>query len=144
MLSSKEMKMNISTKTEYAVRALTELALNSVDKPVSINEICKNQNLPVKYIEQLFRKLKQNGLVKSIHGAKGGYQLALEKHDISLRDIMEAVDENYVAPICNGNAEEHVHCIGLPCGFKELWDEINEHTEKYFDSIKLDQIVARL
>ncbi|MDA3813257.1 MAG: Rrf2 family transcriptional regulator [Candidatus Cloacimonetes bacterium] len=136
--------MNISTKTEYAVRALAELAVNSVNKPVSINEICKNQNLPMKYIEQLFRKLKQNGLVKSIHGAKGGYQLALKISVISLKDIMEAVDENYVAPFCNGNTEEHVHCIGLPCGFKELWDEINEHTENYFDSIKLNQIVARL
>ena len=144
MLSSKEKMMNISTKTEYAVRALTELAINSADKPVSINDICKNQNLPVKYIEQLFRKLKQNGLVKSIHGAKGGYQLALEIYNISLKDIMEAVDENYVAPFCNGKQEELSHCIGLHCGFKNLWDEINEHTENYFDSIKLDQIVARL
>lgn len=136
--------MNISTKTEYAVRALTELAINSADKPVSINNICKNCNLPVKYIEQLFRKLKQNGLVTSVHGAKGGYQLALEMCAISLKDIMEAVDENYVAPFCNGKQEENVHCIGLPCAFKELWDEIKEHMEKYFDSIKLDQIVARL
>ncbi len=144
MLSSKEMKMNISTKTEYAVRALTELALNSADKPVSINDICKNQKLPVKYVEQLFRKLKQNGLVKSIHGAKGGYQLALEMYDISLKDIMEAVDENYVASFCNGNTKEHIYCLGLPCGFSELWNEIKDHLEKYFDSIKLDQIVAKL
>lgn len=144
MLSSKEMKMNISTKTEYAVRALSELALNSADKPISINDICKNRNLPVKYVEQLFRKLKQNGLIKSIRGAKGGYQLALKVNNISLKDIMEAVDENYVAPFCNGKPENNVHCIGLPCGFKELWDEIKKHMEKYFDSIKLDQIVARL
>jgi Rrf2 family transcriptional regulator, iron-sulfur cluster assembly transcription factor len=143
MLSSEEKKMIISTKTEYTVRALTELAINSADKPVSISDICKNQNLPVKYIEQLFRKLKQYGLITSIHGAKGGYQLAKEIHNISLKHIMEAVDENYVAPFCNGK-DEHAHCIGLPCGFKELWDEINEHTENYFDSIKLDQIVARL
>lgn len=136
--------MIISTKTEYAVRALTELALNSTVKPVSINEISNNQKLPTKYIEQLFRKLKKNGLIKSIHGAKGGYQLALNISDISLKDIMEAVDENYVAPICNGKTEEHSHCIGLPCGFKNLWDEINEYTENYFDSIKLDQIVAKL
>ena len=144
MLSFKEMKMNISTRTEYALRALTELALNATDKPVSINDICKNQNLPVKYIEQLFRKLKQNNLVKSIHGAKGGYQLALDLNDISLKDIMNAVDENNIAPYCSGKPEDHAHCIGLPCGFKKLWDEINEHTENYFDSIKLDQIVARL
>ena len=144
MLSPNGDKMIISTKTEYAVRALTELALNSTVKPVSIKEISINQKLPMKYIEQLFRKLKQNGLVNSVHGAKGGYQLAIEIDEISLKDIMIAVDENYVAPICNGKPEGHTHCIGLPCGLKNLWDEINEHTNNYFDSIKLDQIVARL
>lgn len=136
--------MNISTKTEYAVRALSELALRSTDKPVSINDICKSQNLPVKYVEQLFRKLKQNELIISIHGAKGGYQLAKEMNIISLKDIMLAVDENYVTSVCTGNPEGRVHCIGLPCGFKQLWDEIKEHMEQYFDSIKLSQIVAKL
>lgn len=136
--------MNISTKTEYAVRALVELALNASDKPVSISEICRNQKLPVKYIEQLFRKLKQHNLVRSIHGPKGGYQLAMELKNISLKNIMEAVDEQYVAPQCSGKTDENAHCIGLPCGFKKLWDEINEHTEAYFDSIKLAQIVERI
>lgn len=136
--------MNISTKTEYAVRALVELALHASDKPVSINEICKNQKLPVKYIEQLFRKLKQHNLIKSIHGSKGGYQLAMELNSISLKNIMEAVDENYVAPKCIEKPGENAHCIGLPCGFKSLWDEINKHTEDYFESIKLDQIVAKI
>ncbi|MCF7859428.1 MAG: Rrf2 family transcriptional regulator [Candidatus Cloacimonetes bacterium] len=136
--------MNISTKTEYAVRALTELAINPADKPLSINDICKHQNLPPKYVEQIFRKLKHSGLVNSIHGPKGGYLLAKEINDISLRDIMEAVDENYVTPFCNGDPEQHVHCIGLPCGFKNLWDEIKGNLENYFDSIRLDQIVDKL
>ena len=56
--------MQISTKTEYAVRALSEVALSSSDKPISIMEICTKQKLPRKYVEQLFRKLKQNGLDK--------------------------------------------------------------------------------
>lgn len=136
--------MHISTKTEYAVRALCELALSNNDKPISINEICKKQQLPIKYVEQLFRKLKRSGLVKSIHGARGGYILNIDFHDISLKDIMTAVDENYTKSFCDGSHNKLSHCIGLPCGFHELWDEIKDHLENYLDSIKLDQIISRL
>jgi Rrf2 family iron-sulfur cluster assembly transcriptional regulator len=136
--------MQISTKTEYAVRALSELALSSSEKPISITEICLKQKLPRKYVEQLFRKLKKNGLVKSTHGAQGGYSLGINMNEISLRDIMEAVDESYMKSFCEGDPEKMRHCIGFPCGFYELWDEIKNHLEEYFDSIKLDQIIAKL
>lgn len=136
--------MHISTKTEYAVRALAELAISSTDKPVSITEICKNQSLPHKYVEQLFSKLKQNNLVVSTHGALGGYSLAECVDSISLRDIMEAVDESYVKTFCNDEDRKVHHCKGLPCGFHDLWDEIKNHLDSYFDSIKLDQIIAKL
>ncbi len=136
--------MYISTKTEYAVRALAELALSSNNKPVSITEICEKQSLPRKYVEQLFRKLKQNGLVVSTHGTLGGYSLAESIDSISLRNIMDAVDESYVKSFCNREYRTLHHCKGLPCGFHELWDEIKEHLNGYFDSIKLDQIIAKL
>jgi Rrf2 family iron-sulfur cluster assembly transcriptional regulator len=135
--------MHISTKTEYAVRALAELAVNAVDKPVSITEICEKQKLPRKYVEQLFRRLKNNGLVKSTHGAMGGYSLNQPVEKISLQKIMEAVDESYLKKFCT--PEHHtLHCLGWPCGFHQLWDEIKEHLDNYFDSIKLDQIIAKL
>ncbi len=135
--------MHISTKTEYAVRALSELAVSSVERPVSITQICRKQNLPRKYVEQLFRKLKQSGLVQSTHGARGGYSLNKSIASISLQNIMEAVDESYVQSFCS-NENQSSHCLGLPCGFHELWDEIKEHLDGYFDSIKLDQIIAKL
>ncbi|MCF7792462.1 MAG: Rrf2 family transcriptional regulator [Candidatus Cloacimonetes bacterium] len=135
--------MHISTKTEYAVRALSELAISSGKDPVSISHICENQKLPRKYVEQLFRKLKKSELVSSKHGAMGGYILNKPIRDISLQDIMEAVDESYVKTFCT--EENHKpHCIGWPCGFHQLWDEIKEHLDSYFDSIKLDQIIAKL
>ena len=73
MLFSKEGKMQISTKTGYAVRALSTLAKQPAGEPMSITVLCSDQNLPKKYIEQLFRKLKQYDLIKSIHGSRGGY-----------------------------------------------------------------------
>ena len=136
--------MQISTKTEYTVRALSELALSSSKKPISITEICTKQKLPRKYIEQLFRKLKQNGLVISTHGAQGGYSLGSDIKEISLKDIMKAVDESYMKSFCEGEPGKMQNCIGFPCGFHELWDEIKNHLEEYFDSIKLDQIIAKL
>ena len=144
MLSQKEIKMHISTKTGYAVRALAELALNSDGKPVSISEICKKQNLPIKYLEQLFRNLKKNGLVKSVHGSKGGYSLNRGVGEISLNDIMHAVMENYSLTYCDVDKENLDYCTGLPCGFHDLWGEIQTHLEDYFDSIKLKQIISKL
>ena len=136
--------MHISIKTGYAVRALSELALNASEKPISISEICKKQNLPTKYIEQLFRNLKKDGLIKSVHGSKGGYFLNRELSKISLKDIMKAVDDDLSHNFCYGSNEHIDYCNGFPCGFYKLWDEIKDHLEKYFDSIKLEQIITKL
>ncbi|MCK4655235.1 MAG: Rrf2 family transcriptional regulator [Candidatus Cloacimonetes bacterium] len=136
--------MHISVKTGYAVRALSELALNASEKPISISEICKKQNLPIKYIEQLFRNLKRDGLVKSIHGSKGGYLLNRELNKISLKNIMKAVDDDFSHNFCYGSKEHIDYCKGFPCGFYELWDEIKDHIEDYLDSINLEQIISRL
>jgi len=136
--------MQISTKTEYAVRAISELAIKSNGEPVSISELCHDKNLPIKYVEQLFRKLKKNGLVKSVHGSKGGYLLNKEISEISLKDIMEAVDENISTKFCVEDRAQIDYCSGFPCGFSKLWDEIKGHIENYFDSIKLDAIISKL
>ena len=135
--------MHISTKTEYALRALTELALANDDQPISITEICHRQKLPRKYVEQLFGKLKKSGLVKSLHGSQGGYSLNLPAGSISLQNIMEAVDESYLKKFCTDDHQK-THCLGLPCGFHQLWDEIKNDLDSYFDSIKLDRIIAKL
>lgn len=135
--------MIISTKTEYAVRALVEIAKQAEQKPISISDICRKADLPQKYIEQIFRKLKQHQIVESIHGSKGGYMLAKPEKKISLNDIMNAVEENYNAEYCDGNPEHHSHCIGLPCGFHDLWNEIRDYMVDYLKDIKLDYIISR-
>ncbi len=136
--------MHISTKTEYAVRGLAELAMHDSKNPISIVEICAKQNLPQKYMEQLFRKLKKAGLIKSIHGAKGGYLMNQDLNTISLGDIMKAVDENLAQKYCEEDSPHREFCIGKPCGFHTLWNEIEEHLHEYFDSIKLDEILKKI
>lgn len=136
--------MHISIKTGYALRALAELALNSSSKPVSIAEISRKQRLPRKYTEQLFRKLKKNQLIKSIHGAKGGYLLNKEIADISLKDIMQAVDDDFNNSFCEGNTFHTEHCTGLPCKFNTFWDDVKNNINSYLDSIKLDQVISKI
>ncbi len=136
--------MHISTKTGYAVRALSELAKELEKKPLSIAEISSRQNLPSKYIEQIFSKLKKKGLISSIHGAKGGYILNHAIEDISLKNIMEAVEENISYSYCIPGRENTDYCSGRPCGFSDLWNEIKEDLDNYFESIKLNRIMEKL
>ena len=136
--------MHISTKTGYALRALAELAISSVDGPVSIAEISRKQNLPRKYIEQLFRKLKQNDLIISKHGAQGGYMLNKAINEISLKDIMQAVDDEFSNSFCYGNHAHSEYCTGFPCKFYDFWDDVKNNINNYLDSIKLDQVIAKI
>jgi len=133
--------MQISSKTEYALRALAALALSENGKPLSVLEICKTHNLPQKYVEQIFRQLKKTGLIESIQGSKGGYKLAKNVSEISLQNILEALNENFGSSVCN---HKTAYCIGSPCVYENLWDEIGEHLESYFKSIRLDYIVSKL
>jgi len=135
--------MQISTKTGYAVRALSVLAKQPSEKPLSVAVLCRDQNLPQKYIEQLFRKLKQSELIKSRHGSRGGYFLNKPLPEISLKDIMYAVEDNF-STACYGNSGEPEYCLGTPCAFADFWNDIKINIENYLDSITLDQIVSRI
>jgi len=136
--------MQISTKTNYALRALSELALIEDGNPVPISEICKNQNLPPKYMEQLFRKLKQHDIITSVHGSKGGYLLSRNRDQISLKDIIAAVDDQILQQNCYRYNHNHTHCKNSSCGINKVWDEINKDLEKYFDSINLAQVIMMI
>ena len=85
--------MKLTTKGRYAVMAMADLAANQKLKPVSLNEISLRQNISLSYLEQLFSKLKNQKLVKSIRGSSGGYILEKNPKDIKISNIIFAVDE---------------------------------------------------
>ncbi len=136
--------MQISTKTGYAVRALTRLAKQPADKPLSLTALCRDEHLPQKYIEQLFRKMKQKELIKSVHGAHGGYLMNRNISQITLKDIMTAVEDNFPDSGCYGGSGEPEFCTGKPCAFSTFWDDVKRNIENYLDSVTLEQIVARI
>jgi Rrf2 family iron-sulfur cluster assembly transcriptional regulator len=94
--------VKLTTRSRYAVNALTELSFLQSTGPVSLSDISTNQNIELSYLEQIFRKLRIAGIVKSIRGRNGGYVYAKNPANISIKEIMHAVDEVLDATKCNG------------------------------------------
>ncbi len=133
--------MQLTTKTEYAIRGLIELASQPGKKPLAIRELCEKQNLPVKYMEQIFRQLKQAGLLQSIKGAYGGYILNLPPSRISLKDIMTAIDDQPNRLNCCGKDGHRSYCVGQPCTFFNVWEEIESELDNHLSDIYLTRFL---
>src|SRR5687767_1805662 len=99
--------MRLTTKGRFAVTAMLDLALNEVDRPVTLAGISERQEISLSYLEQLFSRLRRNGLVKSVRGPGGGYRIAKALDTISVSDIITAVDEQIDATQCGGNENCH-------------------------------------
>lgn len=96
--------MKLTTKGHYSVKALLDLSLQSPYRPVSVKAIASRQDLPAPYLEKLLIKMRQAGIVRSVRGVQGGYQLASDPRHISLGQILEAVGET-IEPLPNYSAD---------------------------------------
>ncbi|MFA7057009.1 MAG: Rrf2 family transcriptional regulator [Candidatus Cloacimonadales bacterium] len=135
--------MQLTTKTEYSVRALVMLS-DSKDSLKSINVICTEQNLPHKYVEQLFRKLKKCSLIGSVAGSKGGYFLKVAASEITLGQIMEVVESHPYSISCERNRMDIDFCKVANCQYKVLWDDIYSNIRDYLNTITLQEIKKRI
>ena len=100
--------MNFTTKSRYAVNALADLEyLSNYESPVALKDIADRQGIDLTYLEQLFRKLRIAGIVKSVRGRNGGYVYASHPKNISIKNIMDAVEENLDATKCAGTSSCH-------------------------------------
>ncbi|MFP6834576.1 MAG: Rrf2 family transcriptional regulator, partial [Pseudomonadales bacterium] len=115
--------MRLTTKGRYAVTAMLDIGLHRQQGPVSVVDIADRQNISASYLEQLFSKLKRSGLLKSVRGPGGGYQLALSPEDISVSRIIAAVGEGVDATRCHGASD----CQdGVMCLTHDLWTELSQ------------------
>ncbi|MCB5224588.1 MAG: Rrf2 family transcriptional regulator [Candidatus Cloacimonadaceae bacterium] len=130
--------MSVSTKTEYALRALLEIPDKS---SISAQSICDKQNLPKKYTEQLLRSLKKAGLVVSSPGALGGYTLARPASRITLLDIMDAVEDRNAEMNC---ARDKQFCLGDDCGLQAVFNELAKKQRGLFRGYSLANIIKDL
>lgn len=133
--------MKLSTKGRYGLRALIDLAQYSKDAPVSIMSISARQDISERYLEQLMSMLKKAGLVKSVRGAAGGYILAKDVKDISVGDVLRAL-EGSLEPVDCAGLEPDGECRSADtCVTKYVWKRINESINRTVDEICLDQLV---
>lgn len=133
--------MKLSTTGRYGLRALIDLALYSEkEEAVSIQSISERQRISDSYLEQLMRKLKKEGLIQSIRGAQGGYRLAKPAEEISVGDVLRALEGSIEAVSCGAGNNEHCQGEDL-CVARYVWQEINKSIQETVDSIMLSQLV---
>lgn len=134
--------MKLTTKGRYAVTAMLDLALNHGKGPINLAEISSRQGISLSYLEQLFSKLRKRGLVGSARGPGGGYTLGHLASEISVADVIRAVDETVDATRCggtkdcNGDGEER-------CLTHDLWESLSLQIEEFLRGISLDDIVQQ-
>lgn len=132
--------MRLTTKGRYAVTAMLDLALNEDRSPISLADISKRQEISLSYLEQLFSKLRQNGLVLSVRGPGGGYRLSRDADQIFVAEIIDAVNESIDATNCGGAGNCHK---GQVCLTHYLWCDLSEQIHQFLSGISLAGLVAR-
>jgi Rrf2 family iron-sulfur cluster assembly transcriptional regulator len=130
--------MKLTTKGRFAVTAMIDLALRQHSGPVTLAGIAERQKISLSYLEQLFGKLRRNHLVASVRGPGGGYCLARPMPEISVADIIDAVDETLDATRCGGKGDCH---DDHPCMTHELWMSLNRKMLEHLRSISLHDLV---
>ncbi len=133
--------MKITKKGEYALRALVDLALNHKKGIRQIHDIVKNENIPEKFLEQIFILLKNAGIVQSKRGVKGGYYLSRSPDKISLAEIIRVVD-GPLSPIeCINN---NLNCPNeLTCGIRSIMMDVGNLTAEILNKITLAEVCKR-
>lgn len=133
--------MKLSTKGRYAVVALADIALQPIEKLVTLSEVSERQDISLAYLEQLFVKLRRAELVESVRGPGGGYRLARSPAEIRVLDILSAVDETVSALHTGAGAS------GAQCGSRaqsmanRLWEGLSAHVYVYLHQTRLSDVI---
>ena len=145
--------MRLTTKGRFAVTAMIDLALRDTNGPVTLAAISERQGISLSYLEQLFGKLRRHGIVESVRGPGGGYNLGKTLQSISVADIIAAVDEPLDATMCGGEKDCHEQGRvggGLldnkqkgQCMTHELWATLNKKMQEYLGSVSLGDLVRQ-
>ena len=135
--------MKLTSKGRYAVMAMADLATYQNGKPVSLVDISLRQNISLSYLEQLFSKLKNEKLVKSVRGASGGYVLEKNPKDIKLSNIIFAVDEQVKTLNCKRESKKGCNGRSTKCITHNLWDDLEQHINKFFDNVSLNDLLKQ-
>ncbi|MBU2869307.1 Fe-S cluster assembly transcriptional regulator IscR [Colwellia sp. E2M01] len=132
--------MKLTSKGRYAVTAMLDVTIHAVSGPVSLADISERQGISLSYLEQLFSRLRKEGLVTSVRGPGGGYRLGRCSAQIAVADVISAVNESVDATKCSGkgNCQD-----GNQCLTHSLWEGLSNRIEEFLQNITLSQLVNK-
>ena len=134
--------MKLSTKGRYGLRAFIDIAVHSEDEPVSLANVAVRQNISISYLEQLMTKLKKAGLIESVRGANGGYILAKDAKNISVGEVLRALEGELMPVDCAALDDGAEHCsVESCCSTKIVWKKINDSLNETINNIFIDELV---
>ncbi len=132
--------MRLTSKGRYAVTAMLDVALHTERGPVPLADISERQGISLSYLEQLFARLRKHGLVCSVRGPGGGYQLGRSANEISVSDVIGAVNESVDATRCQGKSDCQA---GAKCLTHSLWTDLSTRIEDFLTNITLGELVSQ-
>lgn len=134
--------VKISTKGRYGLRAVIDIAMFSEEEPAPLSDIAIRQNLPISYLEQLVAKLRKAGIVNSIRGAKGGYTLAKPAAEISVGDVLRALEGDLNPVDCAEITGGTTECSGSDlCVTKYVWKRISDSINNTVNTLMLSELM---
>jgi Rrf2 family protein len=134
--------LKVSQKTEYAMRAMIELALRLDQGPVPAREIAEAQSIPLRFLEQQLAALSRAGLVRSHRGAGGGCELARDPGEITVAEVVDAMEGPFYPMFCL-NPADHTCAKDSQCGLQELWSDVHVAVRSVFERTTIASLVER-
>ncbi len=131
--------MRLTTRGRYAVTAMLDLALHRDQGPITLADVAARQGISLPYLEQLFTRLRRRGLVRSARGPRGGYRLGRAAAEVSVADVIAAVDESVDATRCGGRENCH---DSHRCLTHDLWEGLSREIHSFLSRISLAELVA--
>lgn len=134
-------EMKLSTKGRYGLRAIVDIAVFAETEPAAVSAISERQDISIRYLEQLLSKLRKAGLVRSIRGAQGGYVLSRSAKEISVGDVLRALEGDLTPVDCTELTDTEETCSSSKyCVTKTVWKRINDSIAKTVDAIYLSEL----
>jgi Rrf2 family protein len=134
--------MKLSTKTRYGVRALFDIAFHNQGRPTQARDIARRQEVPLRYLEQIFQELRRAHLVEAKRGPRGGYSLARAPEAITLGDVVRAVQGPIELTTDEGGEEQKAR-RQQPSVCPNIWGELAQKISAAFDGVSIKDLVQR-
>ncbi len=135
--------MQVTAKGRYALRAIIQISLNAKNGPISVKQISKDEDISPIFLEQIFTMLKKHGLIESVRGPGGGFLMKKDPREITVNDILRAVNEGIgLSPCCASDSVSSAECPRLQeCKVSQFWVDANTAITKLFSSYSLDRVI---